>query len=349
MKYLSFLTAAVLLLPGSGWSAPIPAELRGFLLSRGQQALVEKYESIPTATPDEVAQIFAQSKMKLAGAGWNGAAFKDPEGHLLKLSHAIFGAPGVTRNWSAFLNLPMIKSLILPVHERIDFAEVAARRPTEKEILGTLLWAAYFSDATTYLPDLVSSDGAAYRRRFVPGTPLNEVLSAQSPVFDMKRIWQQVVAFQNAGERMLQDGGVMVDLLSSGNFIVSGTPEDPILELVDHEFVAPSPETKQFYAARGITLPDSPLVSQFEVIYWPLMPDHIVQSNNWKLTFDQALEYLSVRYGLRSRQEAIARLAATPEWQYSMYPHAANYSHIKQAKAQLRNECAKLLLPPDKK
>lgn len=322
----------------------IPAELRKFLSDRGQQRLIEQFDAIPRVSPEEFTRRFDADKAKLAGSGWNGIAYRGDSNNVYKVAHAVFGSQNVKPAWTSLTTLPSVSADQFEVHKMIDFEVSAARRPTQKELFGTLLWSAYYPQATEYLPDLISTDGFAYRRKFVPGTPLDKILHGKNPGYDMRKIWGEIAWYQDVAQLMLLDSGVMVDLLSPANFIVSGTHETPTLELVDHEFVAPTKQAREFYAQHGRVIPEPTFTQGFEMIRWPLMPEHIVQSKNWNLSFEQALEYVSVRKGTTSRALAINALASMPIWENELFPFLVVPENVEKARELAKSNCAEILL-----
>ncbi len=344
MHFLSILWYSILgiFISTLCFAYPIPKDLKEFLLENDQKALVDRFEAISEASPEEFVKALLESNPQLSGAGFNGIAIADSQGRISKISHAIFGNPSLRKHWAAFLEKHDVPQLKLPVHEIIRFQDIEARQSTQKELLGTLLWAMYFPHAATMLPDLITSDGFAYRRTYVPGIPLNEVLKNPQG-YNTRKIWEQIVRYQNLAEIMLWETGLMVDLLNAANFLISGPKENPIVELVDHEFVVPTEATRKFYKKQGIVVPKPRFFSNYKLISWPVMPDHILLSKNWALSFEQALEYLSVRYGYDFQIQAIEKLAETPEWRIDLFSERQDYSLIRKARSLLSRGCEKLL------
>lgn len=320
----------------------IEPHLKSFLIQLGKYEFVARFEAVAVVDPTEIISDLSQDDIKVIGAGYNGAAIRTKEGMLIKLSHRILGHDAIIRKaWDKLYTLPLMQQLDLPVLKEVDPDRSLNPNASQKELLGSLLWAVYFPQAVESFPDKVSKDGLGYRRKFVPGTPLDKIFKLQATApheckYNMQKTWQQIVKFQKLGEQMLFETGVMVDLLNPSNFIITGTFDDPIIELIDHEFVRPTPEAVTYYKAQGIQIPHFEFIDVFQFVHWPLMPEHIVFSTLWNLTYEQALNYMMVYHDLNSRDQAVERLAKVPEWKITLVEGRENYENIRRARAEAR-------------
>jgi len=316
----------------------VPDSIQKLLRDRGRQDLIEQFLAIPSVSPEQfVSAISEQGTLSLVGSGYNGVTFKDKLKRLSKVSYAVFLAhPETKERWGALHSLNGVPDLseaaAAPDRKINSFA-------VEKELMGTLLWSAYFPKAATRFPDLVSTDGRAYRRPYVEGIALNTVLDAQRSKkpselkkYNKQKLWERINEVLNLGEKMLLETGMMVDLVNPANFIVTGTYDDPKLDVIDNELLRPSTEALAVYVKeKGVQIPDAEYAQGRDFIQWPLMPDHIVFTTLWGMNFTQALDFLQVRYKI-NRTEAIKKLASIPEWPIEMAPKLQDYDRIQRAK-----------------
>jgi hypothetical protein len=74
------------------------------------------------------------------------------------------------------------------------------------------------------------------------------------------------------------------------------------------------------------------------MILWPLMPEHIVSSTNWNITFQQSLEYIMAGRGIRSIEDAVTYLAHIPRWENNLFngQQLVNHRNIETANRMLK-------------
>lgn len=274
----------------------------------------------------------------MIGHGYNGVIFKTADGTLYKLAHSIFGTSDEVRNrWTNLYAIPLIATLHVPLYDEIPPDRLINKNAAEKETLGTLMWSIYEPTAVNAFPYKMSRDRLAVSRRFFPGTPLDKLLKAEHDglpqTFNMKKVWAEVVRLQRIGEQMFFDSGVMADFLNPANFLVAGDLETPHLELIDHELIQPTPEIIEYCASRGIVVPRYDLVHAYKWVDWPLLPEHVVLSKHWDLSYKQALDFIEAYHHTQSSDEAVKKLAQVPEWKITFVDGRHDYTNIRRAKA----------------
>lgn len=348
---------AVILFCSQCFALPIPTEIKKLLLSKGRTDLIERFEAIRSVSPEEFADLFLQTELEdkqtPVGAGFNGITFKDSQNRITKFIFSIWASLGkvqllpsvarvdalglenVRKGWSKLLNSKVVASTSVSALRGIDGP--VGSQPFGEELLGTLIWAAY-SPRYTYFPDVVSSDGLAARGHNFEGIPLLRLLQSQRKngnlhqKYNFHKIWREVIFWQRIGETMLRDIGVTIDMLTPGNMIVCGDPENPKIELIDNAIVRPSPDSLATYRRNGWELPTPTFQNEIQIIVWPTQPEHIVSSEHWSLNFEQAITYIMAYFEISNRSEAIERLSHIEEWPIVEAPILENYTNIRTAR-----------------
>lgn len=368
--------------PLPSWLSP---QLAQMMESNGHGAAVQEARQIRFVSAEDFYAEFVRLNPILLGGGYNGVAFLTSDGKTIKISHRAFFDPLVHSEWQKFRELPFIQALpdsiwegkvgdgritmqefktalgILPsvglmdpqwAHQTIEtgLARLRRVRSTERELLGSVLWRPF--DPSHYpLPGVVTQDGLACFRPFGKGVPLADVLQSErdgTPLhrsYSMDLVWKQFVEVQRAAEKMLLHYGVMIDLVVPGNLVIFGTGTSAHLAAIDPEIIEPTEETRLHYSKLGFVLPRLNLMGQSNAIHWPLMPNHIVSSVHWKLSYPQAVQYMRHYWGV-DHQGAIDQLAQTRRWNISMFPGMNDYSNIRRAARErtAQNACANTLV-----
>ncbi|GEM_PF-1537271 len=302
----------------SSWALPIPPVFRQLVVDENREELIEKFEAIPVVSPEEFLNRVGPSNLRLLGNGFNGVALTD-ELRVVKILQDVFKFHADQGGaWQGLQKYRPLAALIpseetAPKKDRIGSLN---EHVLEKETLGSLLWALVMPGAERDFPDLVSSDGMAQRIPLVEGQSLDKVLAAErrgeKPLYDPAALWREITEILNRAERLLFRTGVTVDILNSANFLVSGSYKSPVVRLIDRELVQLSPEGYEYYEKRGFVVPRSLYATQRKLVYWPLFPDHVVFSNLWRLSLEQSLTYVRVRYGF-SKDGAAEYLSRVPK------------------------------------
>ncbi len=346
----------------SAWALPIPPQIHAFLLARGRTDLISRFESIPELSPEEFAAQFAARQQRPLGAGFNGLVFVDDQNKVTKFSNAVIASigkvtldtrPGVLRfspeqiaalapHWAGLNANDGMRSANIPELRGVDGDTPLGSQPLGEELLGSLVWAA-FNPRYTTMPEVVSSDGLAFRTRLVEGVPLAKILRSQRDGtalhrgYDMAKIWRQVMFWQQIGRMMLRDCGLTLDLFQPNNMMVGGTRDNPQIEVLDHALARPSEQAMAFYRERDWVIPSPPFPeSELRLIVWPTMSQHIVSSMLWGLSFQQAIDYLKAYYDLNDTHDAMRRLAALEPWTIVEAPFLGDYTNIRIARRILR-------------
>lgn len=350
------------------YAADIPPSVHGFLVKKGRHDLIARFQAIPALSPEDFTKKFVNTPgQRPLGAGYNGIAFVDNEGRVTKFSFAVLASLGIVQlnpdiarvtnsellqmehHWGALRQSPALADVDVPKLRNAK-EEPLGSQPLDEELLGSLIWSAYNPRFTPY-PDLVSSDGFAFRTPLVQGVTFAQVLRSEREGtalhrrYNMQKLWKQVVFWQQVGHTMLQDSGVTVDLFQPANMLVDGVAdattgyiESPRIELIDHAVARPSPEGYAYYRAHGLDIPEPVFADAVKIIVWPTMPQHIVFNKLWGLNFNQALNFISAFYETQTQEEAIVRLAAVDTWSIVEAPFLGDYSNIEQARKLLANK-----------
>lgn len=202
----------------------------------------------------------------------------------------------------------------------------------QREIIGQIIWRTY--DTLTSPIWAVSSDLQALQRDYEYGRPLQEVLA--NPLlyarYDKTELWKEVIRIQNLAERMLLETGLSIDLRSPTNFIIMGDKISLRLSNIDYELMLPNAATRAYYRMQGKRIPQiqAPKFSHrisagfyrtssrtvdlnLRVPSALLVPSAILNSSQWNLTPEQALDYLQIRYN-STRPNAISMLEKLPKY-----------------------------------
>jgi hypothetical protein len=265
----------------------------------------------------------------------------------------------ITDSWKSLITQPSLQSISLyESRPGLKWGGI----PVREEIYGSLLWAMY-TDLAAIEWASMSYDGLAYERPYWQGHTLEDLLKSErsqtglyleyelqyraltgsamsemrgAPVIFSQWIWSEVIRWQRLSEKMLQELGVTIDLLSPRNFRVITTGDGGMqLQPFDHGLVRPSPETVEYYRdILDIRIPSPSFqdaIGSYTV--WPLAPEHIVTGAVWNLSFEQALQYLQVFHDC-SEGRAVERLAHLPRWKIETAPFVEDFSNIDQAQQQ---------------
>lgn len=199
----------------------------------------------------------------------------------------------------------------------------------QREILGQLVWRHYDPLAAQLLA--VSSDLQALQRSHEYGQPLNEILKNPNAYnqYDKLALWKEVIRIQSLAEMMLLETGLSIDLRSPSNLILMGDKTAPKLSNIDFELILPTKGTLNYYRLQGWTVPEikAPKGLSLGLNVWPLMPNAILSSTAWNLTYEQSLDYIKARHNVSTAQ-AIAILARTPRYKNEARPDAVTDKNI---------------------
>jgi hypothetical protein len=346
----------------AAWALPIPPHIKAFLLSRGRTDLVTRFESIPEVSPEEFAAQFASRQQRPLGAGFNGLVFLDDQNKVTKFSNAVMAAvgkvtlsqrPGILRftpeqvaalapQWSGLLANTGLRDANVPALRGVAQDEPLGSQPLGEELLGTLIWSS-FNPRYTAFPEVVSSDGLAFRTRLIEGVPLAKILRSQREGtdlhrnYDMAKLWRVVVFWQQMGRLMLRDLGLTLDMFQPSNMMVYGTADQPQIELLDHALARPTAEALSFYTEHNWVIPPPPIPeTEMRLIVWPTMSQHVVSSLLWSMSFQQAVDYMKAYYDLEDGYDAIRRIAALEPWTIVEAPFLGDYTNIRIARRILR-------------
>ncbi|MCM0605674.1 MAG: hypothetical protein KA715_06250 [Xanthomonadaceae bacterium] len=140
---------------------------------------------------------------------------------------------------------------------------------------------------------------------------------------------------QDRAEKLLIETGLTIDLISAGNIIVSGTPDKPKLVPIDFELIQPSESTFEYYQKMGINFKRAVVPENLNWVFWPLMPESILVSNLWNLSYEQSIDYVKERFRLKTRLEAIKKLASIPRYSLK-FSESEYYDNVERASAELK-------------
>jgi hypothetical protein len=327
-------------------------------LARGRSDLIERFEKIPSLTPGELLNRFADGRpreIRAIGAGFNGIVFANHKNETIKLNFAVLAALGKVSlqsqiqslsdmelqlaggKWRVYFDIPAMRDVDVPALRRAP-SEPLGSQPLMDELYGTLVWAVFNPEFTEF-PGMISDDGLAFTSKWIDGVPLIALLRSQREngdlhqKYDFKRIWKQVVHWQAVSEVMVRSSGYTVDMFTPGNFMVTGDPKAPVLRPIDTALARPTDEALAWYESQGWHVPKvSTLDSAMRVIVWPTMPEHVVSSVLWGLDFRQAIEYVRAAYGFPTDHLAIQKMATFQPWKIVEAPFLGDYANIENAR-----------------
>lgn len=118
----------------------------------------------------------------------------------------------------------------------------------------------------------------------------------------------------------------------TSNFIVGGGKEKPFIANIDFELMRPSQETIDYYLQKGIRLPQVYIPKGEYITPWPHMPESILVSALWKLTYEQSLDYIKAKYDVKTDRQAIRILARIPKYKNSFSSEREFFDNIDYAK-----------------
>jgi len=349
MKY-RYLSLILVFTSNLAYGVTVPLELQKFFTAKGRTDITRKLEGVPVLQSNAFVEQLSKDQPKLLGGGYFGLVFRgETSGDVYKFSHFIFSHLGFAPlnparstidldqpfepAWKDLLRLPQIKDL--KAYEPFAGHPMGAV-PVLEELYGEALWAIY--NGATEAPSLatnISNDGFALRRKFIRGIPFDQILKNKQ---ETKNIWKQLVEWQKRAEQMLIETGVTVDMLTPGNFLVQGEGEHAKLVPFDSGLVKPSKEAVALYAKRGITIPDSSALFGNAIksaTTWPVLPENVVYSRTWQISFDQALEYISALTGQTRLRRLVRHLSRIQPLPIDAAPFLLKPSYIE--------ECQKLL------
>ncbi len=352
-----FITSLAWAAPGGeAWERTlVPAELKQYMEDRNHNWVLEEVRQAEIVSEAEFAERVRASNTRLLGMGFNGIALVGAkDGQSYKFSHLSMKDPAFNSKWKPFLSTILGENFSPPVWQLIVWESLKKVGHLRREIQGSVLWRAY-DPAGLDIPSLVSSDHLAYRRAYISGTPLDKILASERTPgdrlhesYDKKALWEKLAELQKHAQKMLFDYGVVVDFANPGNFIVQGTGSVLKIIAVDHELLAPTEATREYYRKHGVEIPRLNVPGWDQLVHWPLVPHHLATNLNWDLNFKQVLDYIDAYHDLKgNRRRALEILAEQPEVKVELVPGRDNFGALHMAKLLLRYmpkpSCAGLL------
>ena len=316
-------------------SMELPQYLTQYLNKNQLQQVVEELNNIRVLTPEQFYVYLRNGLTTVLSASDEALIFKTD----LKVTKiSLFGILN-----DPFWNL-LLQSVPSDVRESYAFRSSNDSAKIQREIIGQVLWRTY--DPLTSPVWMISSDLQALHRDYEYGRTLKEALTHSHfyTQYDSKELWKEVVRLQDLAEKMLIETGLSIDLRSPTNFIVMGDKTSLRISNIDYELIAPNRATRSYYRKQGKVLPqikaprlshrvttttttehfNRPITSNtnsldlnLRVAEAFIVPSDILNSREWNLTSEQALDYLQVRHNI-SRSEALELLVDIPKYKNAL-------------------------------